>query len=119
MAKEAEAHAGEDKEKREEIESRNQLDSLVYQVEKMFRENGDKVSGEERGAVETALADAKSTLAGTPDAAALKAAHEKLQASSYKLAEAMYKTCVSADGRGRSGCGYRGCGTPRRRRMRA
>ena len=91
MAKEAEAHAGEDKEKREEIESRNQLDSLVYQVEKMFRENGDKVSGEERGAVETALADAKSTLAGTPDAAALKAAHEKLQASSYKLSEAMYK----------------------------
>ncbi len=91
MAKEAEAHAGEDKEKREEIESRNQLDSLVYQVEKMFRENGDKVSGEERGAVETALADAKSTLAGTPDAAALKAAHEKLQQSSFKLSEAMYK----------------------------
>ena len=91
MAKEAEAHAGEDKDKREEIESRNQLDSLVYQVDKMFRENGDKVSGEERGAVETALADAKSTLAGTPDAAALKAAHEKLQQSSYKLSEAMYK----------------------------
>ncbi len=91
MAKEAEAHAGEDKEKRDEIESRNQLDSLVYQVDKMFRENGDKVSGEERGSVETALADAKSTLAGTPSAAELKAAHEKLQQSSYKLAEAMYK----------------------------
>ncbi len=91
MAKEAEAHAGEDKEKREEIESRNQLDSLVYQVDKMFRENGDKVSGEERGAVETALADAKSTLSGTPNAAALKAAHEKLQTASYKLSEAMYK----------------------------
>ncbi len=98
MAKEAEAHAGEDKEKRDEIESRNQLDSLVYQVEKMFRENGDKVSGEERGAVETALADAKSTLAGTPDAAALKAAHEKLQQSSYKLAEAMYKNGAPTDG---------------------
>ena len=92
MAKEAEAHAGEDKEKREEIEARNQLDSLVYQVDKMFRENGDKVSGEERGTVETALADAKSTLSGSPNATELKAAHDKLQQASYKLAEAMYKT---------------------------
>ena len=92
MAKEAEAHAGEDKEKREEIEARNQLDSMVYNVEKMFRENGDKISGDERGQVETALADAKSTLSGSPSAADLKAANEKLTAASHKLAEAMYKT---------------------------
>ncbi len=98
MAKEAEAHAGEDKEKREEIEARNQLDSLVYQVEKMFKENGDKISGDERGQVESALADAKSTLTGTPSSTELKAAHEKLQQASYKLAEAMYKTGAPTDG---------------------
>ena len=91
MAKEAEAHAGEDKEKRDEIEARNQLDSMVYNVEKMFRENGDKISGEERGEVETALSDAKTTLTGTPSATELKAAHDRLQQASYKLAEAMYK----------------------------
>ena len=98
MAKEAEAHAGEDKEKREEIEARNQLDTMVYQVDKMFRENGDKISGDERGQVETALADAKSTLNGSPSATELKSAHDKLQQASYKLAEAMYKTAAPTDG---------------------
>ncbi|MEK6398863.1 MAG: molecular chaperone DnaK, partial [Terriglobus sp.] len=91
MAKEAEAHASEDKDKRDEIEARNQLDSMVYNVEKTFRENGDKISGAERGDVEAALADAKTTLSGTPSVADLKAANEKLTAASHKLAEAMYK----------------------------
>src|SRR5437868_5492065 len=59
MAREAEAHAEEDKAKREEIEARNQLDSLVYSVEKMLREHGDKISGAERADVENAVADAK------------------------------------------------------------
>ncbi len=54
MAKEAEAHSAEDKSRREQIESKNQLDSLVYSVEKMLRENGDKISGSERGDVENA-----------------------------------------------------------------
>jgi len=48
MAKEAEAHSAEDKAKREEIEARNQLDGMVYQVEKMLKENGDKISGDEK-----------------------------------------------------------------------
>src|SRR5476651_2699929 len=47
MAKEADAHATEDKEKREEIEARNRLDGFVYNVEKMLKENGDKISGDE------------------------------------------------------------------------
>ena len=55
MAKEAEAHASEDKERKAEIESRNQLDGMVYQIEKMLREHGDKISGQERGEVENAL----------------------------------------------------------------
>ena len=48
MAKEAEAHAGEDKEKREEVEARNGLDNLVYNIEKMLKDNGDKVSGSDK-----------------------------------------------------------------------
>ncbi|HVG92131.1 MAG TPA: molecular chaperone DnaK [Alphaproteobacteria bacterium] len=90
MAKEAEAHSAEDKAKREEIESRNQLDGMVYQVEKMLKENGDKISGDEKGQVESAVADAKKALEGT-DAAAMNAAREKLTQASHKLAEAMYK----------------------------
>src|SRR5581483_9699790 len=62
MAKEAESHSAEDKAKREEIEARNQLDGLVYNIEKMLRENGDKVSGSDKTDVEAALAEAKKTL---------------------------------------------------------
>src|SRR5690349_19835753 len=90
MAKEAEAHASEDKAKREEIEARNQLDGMVYQVEKMLKENGDKISADDKGQVEAALADAKKALEGS-DAAAMNAAREKLTQASHKLAEAMYK----------------------------
>jgi len=91
MAKEAEAHSAEDKQKREEIEARNGLDSMVYNIEKMLKENGDKVSGVEKSDVESALADAKKTLEGSPSAADMNAAREKLTAASHKLAEAMYK----------------------------
>jgi len=91
MAKEAEAHAAEDKEKREEIETRNSLDSLVYNIERMLKESGEKVQAADKAEVESALAEAKSTLAGTPSVSAMKAAHEKLTKASHKLAEAMYK----------------------------
>ena len=98
MAKEAEAHSAEDKEKRDEIEARNQLDGLVYNIEKMLKENGDKVSGSEKSDVETALADAKKTLEGTPSPAELNAAREKLTQASHKLAEAMYKANAAPAG---------------------
>ncbi len=98
MAKEADAHASEDKAKRDEIEARNGLDSMVYNVEKMLRDNGDKVSGSEKGDVESALADAKKTLEGSPSAAELNTAREKLTASSHKLAEAMYKAGANSAG---------------------
>jgi molecular chaperone DnaK len=91
MAKDAESHASEDKAKREEIEARNGLDNLVYNIEKMLKENGDKVSGSDKTDVENALSDAKKTLEGTPSASELNAAREKLTAASHKLAEAMYK----------------------------
>jgi molecular chaperone DnaK len=90
MAKEAEAHAAEDKQKKDEIEARNQLDSFVYNVEKMLKEHGDKISGDEKSSVESALADAKKALEGT-DVAAMNSARERLVQASHKLAEAMYK----------------------------
>jgi molecular chaperone DnaK len=96
MAKEADAHASEDKEKREEIEARNGLDGMVYNIEKMLKENGDKVSGQEKSDVESALAEAKTALAGTPGAAGLNAAKDKLTTASHKLAEAMYKANAAA-----------------------
>jgi molecular chaperone DnaK len=91
MAKEAESHSAEDKAKRDEIEARNQLDGLVYNIEKMLRESGDKVSGSEKADVEAALAEAKKTLESQASPAEMNGAREKLTAASHKLAEAMYK----------------------------
>ncbi|MGH9616881.1 MAG: Hsp70 family protein, partial [Acidobacteriaceae bacterium] len=91
MAKDADAHAAEDKTKREEIEARNQLDGLVYNIEKMLKDSGDKVPAGDKSEVESALAEAKKTLEGSPSPAELNAAREKLTAASHKLAEAMYK----------------------------
>ena len=91
MAKEAEAHAAEDKEAREQIEARNSLDSLAYNIEKMLKEAGDKVQGSERTEVESALAEARKTLEGSPTVAELKAAQEKLTTTSHKMAEVLYK----------------------------
>src|SRR5947199_2557406 len=99
MAREAEAHSAEDKAKREEIEARNQLDSLVYSVEKMLREQGDKISGSERGDVENALADAKKALQ-TDSAAEIDRAREALTQASHKLAEQMYKATQPGPGAG-------------------
>jgi molecular chaperone DnaK len=103
MAKEAEAHSAEDKSRREQIESRNQLDSLVYSVDKMLRENGGKISGSERGDVENAIADAKKALESN-DKASMDNARERLTQASHKLAEQMYRS-TSTQSRGSSGDG--------------
>jgi len=104
MAKDAEAHAAEDKEQRDAVEARNGLDSLVYNVEKMLKEAGDKVQESDKTEVETALADAKTTLTGTPSATELNAAKDRLTTVSHKLAEAMYKaTAASAPTDGATG----------------
>src|ERR1700759_114029 len=73
MAKDAEAHAAEDKEQREEIEARNSLDSLVYNIEKMLKDSGEKVQAADKTEVEAALADARKTLEGSPSVAEIKA----------------------------------------------
>jgi len=90
MAKEADAHSAEDKAQRESIEAKNKLDSMVYNVEKMLREQGDKIGGSERGDVENAIADAKKALESN-DKAQMDRALETLTKSSHKLAEEMYK----------------------------
>ena len=81
----------EDKEKREEIDARNSLDSLVYNIEKMLKDSGEKVQAADKTDVEATLAEAKKTLEGTPSAKDLKDAHEKLTHASHKLAEVLYK----------------------------
>jgi len=96
MAKDAEAHAAEDKEQRDSVEARNGLDSLVYNIEKMLKESADKVAESDKAEVETALAEAKSVLTGSPNATELNAAKDKLQTVSHKLAEAMYKSASAA-----------------------
>jgi molecular chaperone DnaK len=90
MAKEADAHSAEDKAQRETIDSKNQLDSMVYSVEKMLKEQGDKISGSDRGDVENAIADAKKALESN-DKAQMDKAREILTQASHKLAEQMYK----------------------------
>jgi molecular chaperone DnaK len=98
MAKDAESHAAEDKEKREEIEARNGLDGMVYNIEKMLKESGEKVQAADKTDVEAALAEAKKTLEGSPSAADLRAANDKLTQASHKFAEVMYKANAASAG---------------------
>jgi molecular chaperone DnaK len=105
MAKEAEAHASEDQTKREEVEARNSLDNMTYNVEKMLKDNGDKVSGSEKSDVEAALTQARTALQGSSSASELNTAREKLTAASHKLAEAMYKANASSGATGDAAAG--------------
>jgi molecular chaperone DnaK len=104
MAKEAESHATDDKIRREQVEAKNQLDSMVYNVEKMLRDHGDKISGSERGEFENSLADAKRVMESA-DKHQMNEARERLTQVSHKLAEQMYSKAQprSASGAGPSG----------------
>ncbi|MGA1983864.1 MAG: molecular chaperone DnaK [Acidobacteriaceae bacterium] len=95
MAKDAEAHAAEDKEARDKVEARNGLDSMVYNVEKMLKDSADKVPAGEKTDVESALTEAKKTLEGDASATELNASKERLTSASHKLAEAMYKAAAA------------------------
>ena len=89
MVHDAESHADEDKKRREEIEARNHLDSLIYSVEKMLGENREKLSGSDVSTLENAISDARKALEqGGTDT--LRSATEALQKASHKMAEAMY-----------------------------
>ena len=100
---EAAAHEAEDKERKEAIEARNKLDSLVYGTKKLVSENGAKLSDADKLMIEEEIKRAEQVLdsnrdAGSPDA--LNAAFETLQTATHKLAEAMYKSAGAGDGSG-------------------
>ncbi|MEO8364489.1 MAG: molecular chaperone DnaK [Ilumatobacteraceae bacterium] len=93
MVKDAEAHAEEDRQRREEAEVRNNADSLVYQTEKVLREQGEKVSAEERTAVEGPLSELRTALQGS-DVGAIKSATEKLMTASQAFSQKLYEAAA-------------------------
>jgi molecular chaperone DnaK len=96
MVKDAEAHAEEDRRRREEAEVRNQADTLVYQTEKLLKEQGEKISGDERSAVEAKLGDLKGALGGS-DVEAIRNATDALMAASQTFTQKLYEQ-ASASG---------------------
>ena len=101
MVKDAEAHADEDRRRKEEAETRNQADSLVYQTEKLLREQGDKISGDEKTAVESALADLRGVKDGS-DVEAIKTATEKLMTASQTFTQKLYEAASAESASGGS-----------------
>jgi molecular chaperone DnaK len=97
MVKDAEVHADEDKKKRQSVEARNQLDSLVFQAEKMLKENGEKAPAELKAEIESAVTEAKSKLESN-DYDVLVKARENLESRVHKLAEIIYKSAGGAAG---------------------
>ena len=95
MVKDAELHKEDDKKKREQIHSRNALDSMIFQAEKMIRENGEKLPADLKGEVETAVAAAKTKLEDE-DAAVIEAAKSELESKMHKLAEQLYKSAQAS-----------------------
>src|SRR5687767_744797 len=117
MMREAESHAEEDRKRREEAEVRNNADTLVYQTEKLLKEQGEKATPEDKSAIEEALKAVKEAIAGT-DVDAIKKAHESLIAASQNFASRLYQQAAaqaqggaggpSGDGPGFSGDGADG-----------
>ena len=110
MMRDAEAHAEEDRQRREDAEVRNQGESLVYQTEKFVKENEEKLPADVKDSVNAALAETQQALQGT-DAGAIKAATEKLATESQKLGAALYQQQGGADA-GAAGAGGSTAGGP-------
>ncbi len=102
MVKDAEAHAEEDKKHKDEIEVRNQVDSLAYSTEQTLKDLGDKVPADQKKAAEDAVAEAKKALDGT-DVDAIRAAGDKLQEVGHKLAEVVYSATQDEAAQGGAG----------------
>jgi molecular chaperone DnaK len=110
MARDAESHTSDDRKKKEEIESRNRADAMVYNIEKMLKEHRDKVSASDAKAVDDALEETKKAMSeGGIDR--INQATSKLETASHKLAEAMYKSASQAPGAA-PGAGAQGDGKP-------
>jgi molecular chaperone DnaK len=100
MVDNAEAHAEEDRRKREEIEARNRADNLVYSSEKLLRENRDKIGDADAKAIEEAIRKTKTALEGEASAETINAAAEELTQASHRLAEAIYRAAGSQEAPG-------------------
>jgi molecular chaperone DnaK len=97
MVKDAEAHAEEDRQRKEEADLRNQADTLVYQTEKLLKEQGDKVSGPEHEALESSLGRLKAAVDGT-DLEAIKTSVEEVSTASQAFAQKLYEATASEQG---------------------
>ena len=110
MVRDAEAHAEDDRNRREEAEVRNSADTLVYQTEKLLNEQGEKFEGSEKEDVETALKGVKDALAGT-NVEAIKDATEKLVGVSQSFSQRLYEQASASAGGGAGGDAGAGAGT--------
>jgi molecular chaperone DnaK len=111
MVRDAEAHAEEDRRRREEAEVRNNADSLVYQTEKVLREHGEKIEGSEKEAVESALADLKTAIDGS-DVEKIRAATETLMTASQSFSQRLYESAAAESGAGAGAGGEGSAGGP-------
>jgi molecular chaperone DnaK len=111
LVKDAEAHADEDKQRRQKVENRNQLDQLVYATQKTLDEHKDKLDADARGQVEGALERAKKALEAD-DASGIESARAELTQASHKLAEAMYQKASEASAPGGPGASTAPGGEP-------
>ncbi len=91
MVRDAELHANEDKKRKEEVEERNLADSAAYRAEKSITDLGDKITSEQKGELETKIADVRAALA-TDDVARIKASREALEQAFYKISEDIYRS---------------------------
>ncbi len=97
MAKDAESHTADDRQRKEEVEARNRADSMVYNVEKMLKEHRDKIGDSDAKEIEAAVAETKSAISGG-GVDQINAATDKLTQASHKLAEAMYRSTSQQPG---------------------
>ncbi|MGQ0615814.1 MAG: molecular chaperone DnaK [Acidimicrobiia bacterium] len=97
MVRDAEAHAQEDRQRKDEAEARNNADTLVYQTEKVLRDQGDKIGGDDKAAVEQRLADVKEALAGS-DIERIKTATEALMTASQSFTQKLYENAAASAG---------------------
>jgi molecular chaperone DnaK len=94
MRRDAETHAEEDKKQREEVEVRNEADNAVYRTEKMLKDNADKISGDDKGKIESAVSAVKEALKGS-DSGAIKSASEKLNEAWQAVSAELYKAAAA------------------------
>jgi molecular chaperone DnaK len=107
MVRDAEAHAEEDRQRREEAEVRNNADSLVYQMDKVLRDNADKVDDADKEAIDKPLAELKTALNGS-DIAAIKTAHEALMQASQAFSQKLYEKAAAENAAGTSAADSQG-----------